>query len=56
MLITLWDEMKEKLKEKYFPPYYLSDQLYHQFFKKLRQDIVIVTEYMAKFKEFTIFN
>ena len=50
--ITLWDEIKEKLKEKYLLPYYLA-RLY-QHFLNICQDTVIVTEYMTKFDEFTM--
>ena len=50
--ITLWDDIKEKLKEKYLLPYYLA-QLY-QHFLNICQDTVIVIEYMTKFDEFTM--
>ncbi|KAK8923695.1 hypothetical protein KSP39_PZI019139 [Platanthera zijinensis] len=50
--ITRWDEMKERLKEKYLPASYRG-QLFEQL-QNLRQGTLTVAEYMARFDELIV--
>ncbi|KAK8951621.1 hypothetical protein KSP39_PZI004098 [Platanthera zijinensis] len=50
--IARWDEMKERLKEKYLPASY-RDQLFEQL-QNLRQGSLTVAEYMARFDELIV--
>ncbi|KAK4477808.1 hypothetical protein RD792_017070 [Penstemon davidsonii] len=50
--ITLWAEMKERLREKYVPLSY-HQQLLDKW-QSLRQGSMLVTEYISKFEEFML--
>ncbi|KAK8929046.1 hypothetical protein KSP39_PZI017906 [Platanthera zijinensis] len=50
--ITRWDDMKERLKDKYLPASY-RDQLLDQL-QSLRQGTLSVAEYMARFDELVV--